>query len=93
MKNITFSFILLFFCLYSTAQIEVTVRIVNLKGQAMRNIEVSASNESSTALVKGTTDNTGRAKLMLEDVGVYVFSYLDQKIDRTYEVKAGLRGT
>lgn len=93
MKSTLLAVFLLFLCLGSNAQDRMTIKVINTKGQPLKNVEVSAKNEMANDLVKGTTDASGKVTLVLKEIGVYSFSYLDQKDFDSYEVMKGLTGT
>ncbi|MES2556602.1 MAG: PQQ-binding-like beta-propeller repeat protein [Bacteroidota bacterium] len=91
MKTIFLLALLLCFGSPLLAQSTYTLRIINTDGQPVKNVAVSAVNES--IVLKGTTDNTGTVVFTLTEPGTYSFSYLEMKDVATYDVKEGIRGT
>jgi len=84
---------LLFISINSNAQGQITIKLKNTKRQPLKNVEVRANNQTANDLVVGITDASGSVTLTLTEIGVYSFSYLDEKDFDTYEVKEGHRGT
>lgn len=77
----------------SYAQDKITIKLKNTQSQPLKNVQVTANNAAAGDVVVGTTDVNGSVTLVLSKIGVYSFSYLDEKDFDTYEVKEGLTGT
>ncbi|MFK7784342.1 MAG: PQQ-binding-like beta-propeller repeat protein, partial [Crocinitomicaceae bacterium] len=93
MKTVIITLLLLLVSLSAHAQDKITIKLKNTRSQPLRNVQVTANNSAAGDVVTGTTDANGRVTLVLSKIGVYSFSYLNEKDFDTYEVKEGLTGT
>lgn len=93
MKTVIFTLLLLLVYSSSYAQDKITIKLKNTQSQPLKNVQVTANNAAAGDVVVGTTDVNGSVTLVLSKIGVYSFSYLDEKDFDTYEVKEGLTGT
>lgn len=93
MKTVIFTLLLLLLCSASHAQDKITIKLKNTQSQPLKSVQVTANNAAANDVVVGTTDANGSVTLVLSKVGIYSFSYLEEKDFDTYEVKEGLTGT
>ncbi len=73
-------------------QISYTLRIQNTQKKPLKNVVVTAENNSQNVTLTATTDATGSASFTLTEPGVYKFSYLEIKDVSSIEVKEGFSG-
>lgn len=80
---------MLLVCLNSMAQDRITFKIKDTKGRPLRNVEMVAYNAEANDRLTGNTNEKGSVTFTLTQVGVYSFSYLEEKDFDTYEVRSG----
>lgn len=81
---------ILCFAFFGMSQDVLTINIVNTMGQPVTNTEVTGTNGS--VVLKQKTNVSGSATFEITEVGVYTFSFLNQKEACTYEKKEGFTG-
>ncbi|MDD4214914.1 MAG: hypothetical protein PHR81_08900 [Bacteroidales bacterium] len=92
MKKIIFVCLTLWLNAAVFAQVSYTLRIMDVYGKPMSNIEVTAINNDIGLTLKSKTDMNGCALFTLTKAGMYTFSYLEMKDVKSFEMPENVKG-